>query len=375
MRSVLIETNRDLAHQAEILLRVVEEAKVPPRLAPFVERVKQICHSVIDRAARSLKDLQYDVPSIIGDVADTTRGAVGYFELVAERLAPPIIRAKESDKVVLELLYWMHQQHPQTQNLAFAFDDGKFAVYPTTDFPPVYRLPVSAQHCLLYLPLFYHEFGHVLFAVHEPELRDLIGDFQQIVTAHLSPATVRDRPSRTRDEKFRTDVIRKWYPWLLELFCDAVGLTIGGPAYLRAFSQFFRLKDNKQYYMPREDLTDVRVTHPVTWLRIVLLCDRARRLGLNDVANRVERDWQKIAQLREITQDFGGIWSDEYLLPFQKTVDNMLIEAGPPRWAELRQTRLSTELTAMLDTAWDVFDSAPNDYSVWEQGSLAKLSM
>jgi hypothetical protein len=373
MRAVLIETNRDLAHQAAILLKVIEEAKVPSRLLPFVERVKEICNGVIDRAARSLKDLEYDVPSIIGDVADTTRGAVGFFELVAERLAPPIIRAKQSDKVVLELLYWMHQQHPQTKALPFAFDDGKFAVYPTTNFPPVYRLPVSAQFCLLYLSLFYHEFGHVLFTVHEPELRDLIGEFQQVVTAHLAPATVRDRPSRSRDEKFRTDVILKWYPWLLELFCDAVGLTIGGPAYLRAFSQFFRLKDNKQYYMSREDLVDVRVTHPVTWLRILLLCDRARRSGLSDVANRVERDWQKIAELREITQDFGGVWADEYLVPFQKTVDNMLIEAGPPRWADLRRTGKPDDLTALLDTAWEVFDSDPSGYPRWENAAISGL--
>ena len=374
MRAVLIETNRDLLHQAAILLKLIEQAKVPARLIPFVERVKEICTGVMDRAARSLKDLEYDVPSIIDDVADTTRGAVGFFELVAERLAPPIIRARDSDKVVLELLHWMHQQHPQTKNLSFAFDDGKFAVYPTTNFPPVYRLPVSAQYCLLYLPLFYHEFGHVLFTVHELELRDLIADFQQIVTKHLSPATVRDRPSRSREDKFRADVILKWYPWLLELFCDAVGLTIGGPAYLRAFSQFFRLKDNKQYYMPREDLVDVRVTHPVTWLRVLLLCDRARRSGLSDVATRVQRDWAQIAALREITQDFGGIWADEYLMPFQKTVDNMLVEAGPPRWAALKETRSANDLTALLDTAWDVFDNDPNGYSAWESSARSRLT-
>lgn len=371
MREVLVEANRDLAHQATILLKLIAQAKVPWRMAPFVVRVQDICAGVVDRAARSLKDLEYDVPSILGDVADATRNAVGFFELVAERLAPPIIRARDGDRVVLELLHWMHQQHPQTRDLPFAFDDGKFAVYPTTNFPPVYRLPVSAQYCLLYLPLFYHEFGHVLFTVHEPELRDLISEFQKVVTAHMAPATVRDRPSRSRDEKFRSDVVRKWYPWLLELFCDAVGLTIGGPGFLRAFSQFFRLKDNKQYYMPREDLLDVRITHPVTWLRIMLLCDRARRSGMNDVAARVENDWNRIAALRTITQDFCGVWADEYLVPFQNTVDNMLIEAGPPRWADLQATRQANDLTALIERAWEVFDDDPEGYSAWEGAAVA----
>ena len=256
------------------------------------------------QAKRNLKDLEFDLPDTFPDILAATQNLGAFFELVNSRLAQPIVRANEGDRLGLLVLRWLHDAHPKTNQLPFALADGMFAIYPLPRIPPVYLLPVSRQRTLLYLPLLFHEFGHLLYACHLQELDELVNDFRKSVADFLAPRTVRDNVGES--DVFRRAVVDAWYPWAQEIYCDAVGLTIGGPCFVKAFSHGFRTRSAEQYYVPRGKLLTRR--HPVTWLRVKMLVDRARKHDLKDLATNVEQAWNETAAamgMRRLRRNMG----------------------------------------------------------------------
>lgn len=375
MREILEAANQDLLHQIELLQRVIGRAQVAGELTPYVAGILALCEEMRQRARNNLEDLKYGLENTFIDTLQTTQTLSQYFELVNTRLASPIVRSKPEDRLALLVLRWLHDQHPQTRPVAFGFTDGNFAVYPTTDFPPVYFLPVSRQRTLLYLPLFFHEFGHVLYSIHREEMEDLVKEFQKAVSDHLSPLTVRDRLSESQSDNYRRAVIGAWFSWLQELYCDVVGLTIGGPCYFEAFSHFFRTRSGEQYYVPRSK--QVGRSHPITWLRAKIMSDHAHKLDLGNLGDEIRQAWQEIADTLNINEDYEGTWSDNLLNPLGQTLDNMLVESHPRHHTrEDIEVPTSTEYenpVQLFNLAWAQFKSTPKTYARWESEQITRF--
>jgi hypothetical protein len=87
-----------------------------------------------------------------------------------------------------------------------------------------------------YLALLFHGYGHLLYALHKPELDDLVGEFQQVVGDVLTPLTRRRRQATEAQEPFRQLVALRYYEWSQEFFRDAVGLRIGGSTFAKVTS-------------------------------------------------------------------------------------------------------------------------------------------
>ena len=49
-------------------------------------------------------------------------------------------------------------------------------------------------------------------------------------------------------------IVRIWYRWAQELFCDAVGFEIRGPSFLQAFTTFLSRLDVSDYARSPEQL-------------------------------------------------------------------------------------------------------------------------
>src|SRR5207247_6965427 len=86
----------------------------------------------------------------------------------------------------------------------------------------------------------------------------------------------------------RGTIVARWHTWTQELFCDAVGLVVGGPSFLNAFSGHLSSMSRGDFHRAESDL--IGSTHPVTWLRIRLLASRARILHWTAPANRLEHE-------------------------------------------------------------------------------------
>jgi len=371
MRAYLQEANDDLLYQIEVVQELLGSAKVAGELSPYLGQVSRMCAELRQQALRNIRDLGFNLDELLNDILAATQSLTALFDLVNSRLASPIFRARTDDRLGLLVLRSLHDTCPKTAALPFGITDGNFAVYPTAQVPPIYLVPVTRQKTLLYLPLLFHEFGHVLYACHKPEMDDLVKEFQRVVAAALAPRSIRGSGA-ARTATFRQQVVTAWFAWVQEFYCDAVGITIGGPSFVKAFSHFFRTRSNDQYYVPREE--QLRRRHPVTWLRTKMLIDRARKHGHNDLADSVERGWTETANAIGIHEDYEGTWSDDFFIPLRETLDNMLEESQPqshrPEDVNGLEACAAPTVVQLCNLAWGKFESEPPTYRSWERTAI-----
>jgi len=282
------------------------------------------------------------------------------------------MRSRASDRLCLSILRWLHRQHSQTTQLPIALSDSEFSVWPNPPIPIIYFLPVSLQNGLLYLPLFFHEFGHVLYACHKQEMNDLVRELQQSLEELLAPVSQRNDPHAFVVAERTRKIIENWHPWSQEIFCDAVGLTIGGPAFLNAFSAYFRMLGKGVFHQSSNDLEVSR--HPVAWIRIQLLVDRAKKIGLQAEAAEIEKEWEKIAGALEQPEDYYGYYESTFLPIVEKTIDLMLIEANPNSFTATDTSnnawKESSTPIHMMNEAWKMFSDSPEKYPQWESETI-----
>jgi hypothetical protein len=207
----------------------------------------------------------------------------------------------------------------------------------------------------------------LLYACHKTELDELVGEFQQQVARVLSPTTVRDRGPATTDDGFQRAVAEAWYSWTQEVFCDAVGLCVGGEGYLKAFSHYFRFRSSQEYYLPRRDQLMRR--HPVTRIRTMMLLDRARQLGFEEAASEVAEAWTETARTLSIREDYEGTWVEDLFVPLRKTIDDMLEESSPVSCLDLPDGAP----LPLLNEAWQRFERGDRDFPEWERSAADQL--
>lgn len=351
MNNALAQTNRDLLHQVSALRETLTGVEIPVVLERYRQSINGICALIEARLAQNLSTLDYGVEAVHTDVLHATASCCRLFDLVNSQLAAAIIRVNERDKLALSVIAWLHGVHASTREKAFGLSSGQFAVYPHKDWPVIYYLPASSQMAVRYLPLLFHEFGHLLYALSKPEMDDLVAEFQRDLKRALTPRAIRD--GQTSNDAIRRQVLVAWRDyWTQEVYCDAVGLTIGGASFLHAFSHYFRFRSSEEYFRKQADQLQRR--HPVTLLRIQLLVERAERYGLGDAASAVKRDWRKTAALFGVSADFQGTWIDSLSEPLHDVLDDMLEEAQPFVY---RNTEAASPL-AMIDDAWQSFNAA-----------------
>lgn len=305
MRAYLEESNQDLLYQIAVVQELLGKPSLCGELTPYLGQVIQICEALRRQVQRNLTDLGYGLNDTLNDILAATQSVTNFFEIVNTRLTAPIVRARSEDRLALLVLRFLHDSHPKTASLPFGLTDGSFAIYPTDKIPPVYLVPTSRQTTLLYLPLLFHEFGHLLYACHRAEMDELVKDFQAMVASTLTPKSVRSKAAANRSASFRRQVVIAWYAWAQEYYCDAVGITMGGASFLKSFSHSFRTRSSDQYYVPRDQQLQRR--HPVTWLRTKMLVDRAHKHGMHTLADGVQDAWAETARVLGVQEDYEGI--------------------------------------------------------------------
>jgi hypothetical protein len=272
----------------------------------------------------------------------------------------------------------MHNLHDQTRKYPSAFIEGDPAIIPFVERPPtpIYYFPFSKQRGLLYQSLLFHEFGHLLYAVHEPEMKDLVEELQRKISHRLAPLSQRnDRYSREQ-ANYRQSIVYTWFKWIQELFCDAVGFIVGGPCYVHAFSAYLSSVNEISFYRSPDYLEDSK--HPVTWLRVQLLTDRVEMYGYQDLAHKTRQIWEDVARLLNIREDYHGYYHPSLKDDIRVTIDEMLIEAAPRSHTQEEAAAHSwspeTETPVhLLNWAWKIFLNEPQSYSEWEKEQINQL--
>ena len=375
MQELLKQNNIALLHEIEQLQHslIDAQANVPGELQTYTTWIIGECDILHQRVLRNLEDLGFGLENLLKNILSETELVTrAFYDLNGQR-ATPILRARSSDRLSLKFLQWLHSTHPKTKNIPAAICDGEFGVLPIQ--PTLYATPCAAQQGLRNLPIFFHEFGHLLYEFHQAEMKDIVNELQTEIRYRLrSPVERNDEYERTRETE-RDVIVHTWYEWAQECLCDAVGFVMGGPSFVHVFSMYFRILGKSGYHLPREELT--RSSHPVAWIRIHLLADRAQRMGYNAVATDLEREWNEIATVLEIPEDYEGFYDHTFLPIIQQKLDDMLTETSP---REFRESEVSnqdestfTSPVALLNAAWQKFQDDPINYREWEEGAIARF--
>ena len=237
MQELLRQNNIALLHEIEQLQRGLIDAqeKVPEELRAYMKRITSECDLLYQRVLDNLKYLEFGLEDLLRDILSETELVTrAFYELNGQR-ASPILRARASDRLSLKFLLWLHATHPQAKNIPAAICDGEFGVLPIQ--PTLYATPCTSQKGLRTLPIFFHEFGHLLYTFHQSEMNDLINELQAEIRDLLRPPVERNDQFSQTQERSRNVIVDTWYEWTQECFCDAVGLVMGGPSFAYTFSK------------------------------------------------------------------------------------------------------------------------------------------
>lgn len=373
MQAILEARNQALLRDVQVVRQALIAAQIPGELAPYRDRLVALCDVSRARIELNLVYLGLGQPQILEDILSETQGAMQAIRLLSSLLAIPVLRAGSLDRLCLTLIHWLHEAHPETRHFPAAFSDGNCAIYPFVSFTPIYYFPCIEQRGLLYLSLFFHEFGHLLYACHRPEMDVLVGELQQRVNAVLLPVSQRNDQHAEEQSARRQAIVNTWYSWIQELFCDAVGFVMVGPAYLHAFSRFVSNMDPSDFAHDPE-----RNSHPVTMLRIRFLAERAAAAGFPELGRRMEEEWETIAQTIGVAEDYQGIYDSGLADSIKQAVDDMLTEAAPRPYTDDevsadRWVAGSHSLVQLLNVAWAVSLGDADRYPTWETNQISAL--
>ena len=373
MRNILLDSNTDLCHEVERLVARLTDTTVIPELAGYHDRVLRACMDIREQVLGNLQKLELGRDDIIPEILSETQRLARELRLYNQRLAGPALRGLQSDRLSLRVLNWLHAAHKDTTGIPAAVSTDEFGIWPAPPHPVIYFMPASAQGGLLYQALFFHEFGHLLYSQHEPEMASLVRDLQLQIAELLEPLARLGDVHSQAEARQRAVIVVTWYRWIQELFCDAVGIMVGGPAFIHAFSRYLRVTSRNEFHCQPDEL-ELR-PHPVTWLRIRLLSRRARSLDCGVAANATEAEWGVIASSLGIAEDYYGFYSEEFLPVIWEAIEHMLVEAAPYRFTqedlgEGEWTPTSTPVH-LLNRAWREFQQDPEQFMAWESQAVA----
>ena len=372
MQELLKQNNVALLHEIRKLQHSLRQASnsLPDELKGYTDWVTKICEGFKQSVLQNLKYLKSGQNYLLEDILSETQKVSRDFYVFNERHVSPMLRARSSDRLPLKLLLWLHATHPKTKNIPVAVFDGEFSIWLIG--ASIYFTPCTAQQGLLNLPLYFHEFGHLLYRCHQTEMNDLVRELQAEIKGLLLPDMLRNDRYTDEQETNRAIIVETWYTWAQEFFCDAVGFVIGGAAFIHAFSMYLRMLGRNQYHVKKL----AHRSHPVTWIRIQLLANRARQMGYNAVAAGLEDEWNQIASALGIVENYYGFYHSTFLQIIQQKLDDMLTETEPRAFQELEVAEQESELNftspvALLNSAWLKFRDDPSNYQDWEENAIS----
>ena len=362
-----------MCHEIEQLQNSIlkAEGNALDELRAYIAQINNECNKLHQNVIQNLKDLELNQDNLLKDILSETELVTRHFYDLNGIRVSPILRSNNSDRLSLKFLKWMHETDPITKNIPVAVCDGDFSIYPIQ--PTLYITPCVSQQGIRYFPIFFHEFGHLLYRLHQQEMDVLVYELQGAIKQILHPPTMRNDAYTEAQQKQQDVIVNTWYEWTQECFCDAVGFVMGGPAFAYLFSMYFRVLGGNEYH--KSEINLAYSSHPVTWIRIHLLADRADRMGYKEVAMDLEEKWGQVAATLGVTEDYGGFYDQSFLPMIQEKIDDMLIETSAREFQESEVSDEETELTfsspvALLNRAWRKFLDDPDGYRKWEENAI-----
>jgi len=372
-RELLAGRNRAAIREIAALEAALQRHPSVPFLSPYRSKLLDFAQQSRHQAENNLHFLTIGLDDLLNDIRSWTALVLENVRVAAHLLAGPLLRSSASDQAAIKIIEWLHRTDPRSTSMPAISADGDPAVLPLIEFTPIYQFPTLKQESLLHLPLYFHEFGHVLYAIHRQEMYDLVKELQDFIINELQPLSQRNDLRAKRQRELQLEVGVTWYAWTQELFCDAVGLVMTGPAYGFAFADYLLRLEHGDFSLDRVALA--YSSHPITWLRIKFLTSRSRTLGFTEMASEIETEWSSIAEALGVTEDYFGYFETPWMNKIESALNDMLTQASPSacsREDTLAEKEWSRGVSPvlLLNRAWKMARNSPDTFASWEPSAL-----
>jgi hypothetical protein len=369
MKEALSHNIQDTERECNIVKRTLINADIPKELQLFKDWVIALVDRIIDDNNTNKYYLSLNRQTLLYTTYNRIQQNANILRLLAETYIPILHRYHSDDVLCLKLLDWLHQQHNQSRQKPFGLSSGGFSILPNVAHPMIYYLPSSSQLNLLHFPLFFHEFGHFMYAAHSPEMTELVKELQNKISEKIAVVNEDNTKKSEKQREKNIDIVETWFTWMQEFFCDAVGLHIGGKSYLHIFSLYLRTSGNSSFYVPEDGLK--LSTHPVPWLRIKFLVDRAKIYGLEKEADSLEKLWREMAKLLNIREKYHGYYEDNFFEIVNQSLDDMIEETQPIFFQDYTQNTdkhwKNMNFVELLNYAWEKYFEDFEAYATLEK--------
>lgn len=368
-----------ILHEVELSKKIIQREDVCKELVPLKKWLTGYLKELESELSHNLYLLDLNDEDTFRNIFKQTQLITRELVFCNIRLIPSVHRYKPSDNICLKLLHWLHNQHPAMEGQPFGVSDGQFMIAASKRYPTVYYLPNSSQHILLHLPLFFHEIGHKFFDYHRLEMLDLVKEFQlRLLSFFKLPFQKNDKRYEAQAKKTKIIVVDTWINWIEELYCDAVGVRIGGASYIHAFSFYLRMSGRAAFFKTEKDLGGS--SHPVPWLRVKFLARWAEQYGLTEEAKALNEEWKGLAKMQGIKEQYFGFYIADFYDDVKKCLDDMLIVSEPISFQSYDDNIESFDPTKnnfieLTNLAWRKFYGDLKGYEEWEQRMINLINV
>jgi hypothetical protein len=315
-----------------------ERCRKEPANLDFVDSFKYVAK----RAKHLAKRLRQGDLGFVQELADVRRHLDAIFEvtsfMAAQRRDQDLVELLGDADALAEACYRPIIEHCRKRAIPLSSDrevtilDGDKLYFFSIDDPTglaTVVLPGDFASDLGWWPALVHEIGHDFYRSVKGLPSDLVAHLRVPADPRLPMGTT--APSTA-------DLDRALFAWHEELFADAFGTMMLGPAYVRTMMWTFGAEGREA--VRAEALSDGRFEeHPPSHVRVAAACRLLGQMGYGAEGDRLESEWRKRVgpfDRVEIPTRRGLFFAfdDELVIELAARVGTILYQQGMPSLAE-----------------------------------------
>ena len=237
-------------------------------------------------------------------------------------------------------------------------------------------LPLMESRFLLHLPDIYHELCHLFHreqnddlpileeyhAAYERSLFEVVRHFRDGIVAA-------ERVSKPAGKIYQLQLWRTcWVKfWIQEFFCDLFGVMVAGPAFAWSHYHLCVKRGGDPFETPLRFVS----THPADDARMRAVLMLLAATGFDTEVKRIEKAWQDFVEVMgyNIESEYRQCYPENLL----SEIVSMAQEGIEGTGMRTAKPDALTRIVCLLNSAWQEFWRAPEDYQDWEKVQLETL--
>lgn len=346
--------------------------------APELIALHQTCQDRIDQTINDLEVLLTDPLILRKDLVQERirlfRRMLADLTLLETTAIAALIRSHEDDIALSKLVFQIHKEinYPLPPPTVTCLSREYFSINTSLR---LLEVPLAESDFLLHLPDLYHEIAHLLIAArNNPRIvpyQTEYGKFLALASQHFENERAANIRSTGPKEYFSQalDLLEYFWirGWANEIFSDLFAVYTLGPAYAWAHFHLTAGRDVDPY--------DVQIpgfmSHPPDQARMEAMLIGLDLLAFKSQAAEIQQKWEALIKATGVKP--GPM--------YRRACPRELLERAAIHALEgtnligccIVHNGTSSPVHDLLNTAWEKFWAAPNDYHAWEREAIAKL--